>query len=512
MCGVAGVWGSADETLVREILRRTSHRGPDGSGVYCDLKGQSALGHRRLAIVDPQGGAQPIRSDDPRVAAVVNGEVYNHADLRRSLGEARFRTDSDSESILQLYIEDGRQAPPSLDGMYAFVLQDGDHLYAARDPLGIKPLYMGKRSSGWCFASEIKGLVGLADEIQEFPAGTAFHTARGFEKFYCVPEVSATYLAEQEALAKLRETFERTVVKRLMSDVPLGVLLSGGLDSSLVAAVARRHIEPLHTFAVGVVGSEDLEAARQVASYLDTVHHEHVLTPDEITLHLPRILYHLESFDQDLVQSAIPCYFAARLAAEHVKVILTGEGADELFAGYRYHKSYLDADALARELRRSVRSLHNINLQRLDRMTMAHGIEGRVPFLDTELVSLAQRIAPGLKLRARGRARVVEKWVLRAACTDLLPPEILWREKKQFDEGSGATGLLPLALEDWATALDADDYARSRPGASLRSPEECVYHALLTSAFPDPDPVLRSVARWSHRPVESGSDGASGEH
>ena len=199
------------------------------------------------------------------------------------------------------------------------------------------------------------------------------------------------------------------------------------------------------------------------------------------------------------MRSAIPCYFAARLAAEYVKVVLTGEGADELFAGYRYHKGYLDAEALGRELRRSVRSLHNINLQRLDRMTMAHGVEGRVPFLDLELVSLAQRIKPGLKLRARGRARVVEKWVLRAACEDLLPSEILWREKQQFDEGSGTTDLLPLALEDWVAMMHTGDYVRAQPEASLRSPEECVYHALLSSAYPEPEPVLRSVARWSHR-------------
>ena len=510
MCGVVGVWGSADEALVREMLRRISHRGPDGDGVHCDPAGRSALGHQRLAIVDPPGGEQPILSSDPRVGVVVNGEIYNHRQLRRSLGEARFRTHSDSESVLQLYLEGQRELPGALDGMYAFVLQDGDHLFAARDPLGIKPLYMGKRASGWCFASEIKGLVGLAEQIREFPPGATFHTERGFDRFYSVPHVSAEPVSEEDALLELRQGLERGVLKRLMSDVPIGVLLSGGLDSSLVAALARRHIEPLHTFAVGLEDSEDLAAARRVASSLETIHHEHVLTADDITLHLPRILYHLESFDQDLVRSAIPCYFAARLAAEHVKVVLTGEGADELFAGYRYHKDYLDAAALGRELRRSVSTLHNINLQRLDRMTMTHGIEGRVPFLDLELVSLAQRIAPGLKLRAHGQTRVVEKWVLRAACRDLLPNEILWREKQQFDEGSGTTRLIPLALEDWFTGLDARDYARRQPQASLRSPEECVYHSLLSSAYREPEPVLRTVARWSHRPAEPETDFASG--
>ena len=510
MCGIAGVSGRNDEALVREILGRISHRGPDGFGVHCDPGTASALGHRRLAIVDPAGGAQPIVCGESGAAVVVNGEVYNHLELRRSLGEGRFRTGSDSESVLRLYLEDERALPESLEGMYAFILQDGDDLLVARDPLGIKPLYMGRRDSGWCFASEIKGLVGLADGIREFPPGTSFHTARGFERFYSVPEPSAEGLPQGEALARLRDGLERSVVKRLMSDVPVGVLLSGGLDSSVVAALARRHVEPLHTFAVGQEGSGDLAAARRVAGELGTVHHEHVLEPDEITLELPRILYHLESFDQDLVRSAIPCWFAARLASEHVKVTLTGEGADELFAGYAYHKRYLDAKALARELHRSIRSLHNINLQRLDRMTMAHGIEGRVPFLDLELVSLAQRIEPGLKLRARGRARVVEKWVLRAACEDLLPDEILWRAKKQFDEGSGTTQLVPAALEDWLGPQNVEQYRRDHADASLRSPEECVYHALLRTAYSDPEPVLRNVARWSHRPEEFDTDLAVG--
>jgi asparagine synthase (glutamine-hydrolysing) len=500
MCGIAGIWKSSEESLVREMLSRIAHRGPDSVGVCRDPEGYSALGSRRLSIIDPAGGDQPILSDRPRCGIVVNGEIYNHVEIRRSVGETRFRTGSDSESILQAYLDGRRNAAPLLDGMYAFILQDGSDLFIGRDPLGIKPLYVGKRGSAWCFASEIKALVGITEEIREFPPGTTLHTARGFQRFYDVPEVAPEPVSAEEAARVLRDAVERAVVKRLMSDVPLGVFLSGGLDSSVVAAVARRHVDPLHTFSVGIEGSQDLAAARAVSAYLGTVHHEYLLTAEEIAAQLPGILYHLESFDQDLVRSAIPCYFVSRLAADHVKVVLTGEGADELFAGYRYHKRYLDQTELAQELRRSVRALHNINLQRVDRMTMAHSVEARVPFLDLELVSLAQRIESHLKLQQHEPHGIVEKWVLRRACEDLLPKEIVWRDKRQFDEGSGTLQLLPLALETWDGFIDHEGHVRNHPDMRLRSAEECVYHALLVAAYPDPEPILSNVARWSERP------------
>jgi asparagine synthase (glutamine-hydrolysing) len=217
-----------------------------------------------------------------------------------------------------------------------------------------------------------------------------------------VPQQTAPKRTVEQHVTLVRETLDRAVTKRLMSDVPLGAFLSGGLDSSAIVALLRPHVDELHTFSVGMEGSPDLDAARTVARHLDTVHHEYVLTSDEIAGLLPEILYHLESFDQDLVRSAVPCYFAARLAASEVKVILTGEGADELFAGYRYYHDYEDPTLFGRELRRSVQSLHNINLQRVDRMTMAHSIEGRVPFLDVEMIELAQTIPPRLKLLRNG--------------------------------------------------------------------------------------------------------------
>ncbi len=274
-----------------------------------------------------------------------------------------------------------------------------------------------------------------------------------------------------DAVAALRAELVRAVAKRLMSDVPVGAFLSGGLDSSLLCALARPMVDELHTFAVGLDGSPDLVAARRVAEHLDTVHHEYIITAQEMAEALPTILYHLESFDQDLVRSAIPCYFCSRLAAEQVKVVLTGEGADELFAGYTYHRA-MPLDALHEELHRSVLSLHNINLQRVDRLTMAHGLEARVPFLDTDLVDLALRMPVDLKLRSTGDGELVEKYILRLVAEPLLPAEIVWRGKQQFDEGSGTVDALAAALAPRLDGFDHRGWRQQYPVARLRSPEE----------------------------------------
>lgn len=501
MCGIAGIWGKCDEETVRVMMRRLVHRGPDAQGIFRETERPAVLGHRRLAIMDPAGGDQPIRTEEGDRVIVANGEIYNFPSLRADLeGQHRFRTRSDSEAVLHLYGEQGTNCPRNLDGMFAFAITDGSHLFVARDPIGIKPLYFGRRDGDLLFASEIKALVGLADHVTEFPPGSWFHSGIGTRAYYEVPDRAPEPRTLNEHIALLRETLERSVTKRLMSDVPLGAFLSGGLDSSIIAALVRPHVRQLHTFSVGTEGSRDLEAARTVARHLDTIHHEHVIEPGEIAACLPEILYHLESFDQDLVRSAIPCFFTARLAACEVKVILTGEGADELFAGYRYYRDYEDAALLHRELRRSVESLHNINLQRVDRMTMAHSVEGRVPFLDVEMIELAQMIPPDLKLRRNCGPNPVEKWVLRRACEDLLPGEIVWRDKEQFDEGSGTVDLLAETVGHWMPTTEARQYAERHPDARLRSPEECLYHKLLCEAYADPAPVLENVARWSDRP------------
>ncbi len=264
--------------------------------------------------------------------------------------------------------------------------------------------------------------------------------------------------------------------------------------------MARKHLKQLHTFSVGIEGSPDIEAARMVAKHIDSIHHEYLLTSQEIIEKLPEIIFHLESYDQDLVRSAIPCYFTSRLACEFVKVILTGEGADELFAGYTYYKDINNNDDLHDELRRSVCSLHNINLQRVDRLTMAHSIEGRVPFLDTELIDLAQKIPVEYKLKETETGEPVEKWILRKACQDLLPHEIVWRDKEQFDEGSGTVDIISEGIKQFIKKSEAENYIDENDDMSLRSREEAAYFKLLDQAYSGSEVILDNVARWAERP------------
>jgi len=508
MCGISGTWGQAEQSLVCEMMDRQAHRGPDGAGLHVE-KHNGVLGHRRLSIMDPEGGKQPIYSEHNTAVIVANGEIYNHRDLRHGLeSHHEFRTDSDSEVVLHLYEEQGPAMVQELDGMFAFAVSNGNELFLARDPIGIKPLYYGVRNGGnsdgtLYFASELKALVGVSDDVREFPPGTFYHSRQGFLPYYMVPADAPDDVPLETRLRRLRQTLEEAVVKRLMSDVPLGAFLSGGLDSSIIAAIARQYMSELHTFAVGVEGSPDVEAARVVAKHIGSIHHEYLYTPQEVMAKLPEIIYHLESFDQDLVRSAIPCYFCSKLASDYVKVILTGEGADELFAGYTYYKDIHDPNMLHSELRRSVTTLHNINLQRVDRLTMCHGIEGRVPFLDVAMIKLAQTIPPELKLAKDSDGKRIEKWILRKACEDLLPPEIVWRDKEQFDEGSGTVDLLPELIQSAAQNIDFSAYAARYADDRLRSPEEALYHQFLIKAFSRPQLVLRNVGRWSQPHINS---------
>jgi asparagine synthase (glutamine-hydrolysing) len=500
MCGIAGVWGSADRDVVARMTTCLAHRGPDGSGIHVQPDG--ALGHRRLAIMDPAGGAQPIYDETGASAIVANGEIYNFPELRAGLaGRHAFATMSDIEAVLHLFEEQGSGTPARLEGMFALAIADKEHLFLARDPLGIKPLYYGQGRDATgrpltAFASEMKALADWVDELAEFPPGTWYDSRVGFTRYYDVPDAPPVDRSVEDHVTAVREGLEKAVASHLMSDVPVGAFLSGGLDSSVLAALARRHIDELHTFSVGSADSPDLRAARRVAAHIGSIHHEYVMTADEVAEKLPEIVHSLESFDQDLVRSAIPTYFCARLAAGDVKVILTGEGADELFAGYAYHKGIQDPATLHQELRRSVGALHNINLQRVDRLTMAHGLEGRVPFLDTGFVELALTVPPELKLVTLDDGRRMEKWILRKACEDLLPADILWRTKEQFDEGSGTLGLLDDALASSLATIDLDaDLATTRE--PLRSVEEAFYHRLLSTSYPRPEMILSNVARWT---------------
>lgn len=501
MCGIAGIWGGADQESVKTMMDALIHRGPDAEGMFISPDGTCVLGHRRLSIMDPTGGNQPIYGgEQPPMVIIGNGEIYNFPQLRPDLAKRhQFTTSSDTEAVLHLYQDLGTAAVEKLDGMYAFAIADGNQLFAARDPIGIKPLYYGEKGGAFVFASELKAIAQCCDTVREFPPGTYYHSDTGFSTYYTVPDIQPDLEADVDTLLKeVRETIESSVVKHLMSDVPVGCFLSGGLDSSIITAIAKQHKEELHTFSIGIEGSKDLEAARLVSRHLGTIHHEYVITPEEVKAKLPEIIFYLESFDQDLVRSAIPCYFTSRLAAEHLKVILTGEGADELFAGYTYYQGIPDEQTLHHELRRSVTTLHNINLQRVDRMAMAHSLEGRVPFLEKRTIELGQRIPARLKLTENPR---VEKWILRKAFEDLLPAEIVWRKKEQFDEGSGTVDMLATMLAGIMSDEEAHTYRyQTHPEANLRSVEECYYHRLFLDVFSHPELMLSNVGRWADRP------------
>ena len=490
MCGIVAIHGDPGPDLGRRMLARLAHRGPDGEGEV-ELPG-AWLGHRRLAIVDLAGGRQPLHTADDRLWLVGNGEIYNHAELRPTL-DGPFLTGSDNEVPLRLYAERGIDGFRALRGMYAFAIAGRDGTFvAARDPVGIKPLLWARRGDHVVFASELKA---FDDDwqpyVELFPPGHAWTPERGLVRFLAaVPTDPAEAFplpshpgcpAPAELRARVRDGLTAAVEREMMSDVPVGVFLSGGLDSALVAAIAARRAKrdgkTLHTFAIGTERSSDLEAARRVATLLGTEHHERVIAPDETTGLLDEVIRSSESYDPSLVASAIPNYLLAELAARHVKVVLTGEGADELFAGYDYVHTLVDEGDLHDELVRTVENLHSLNLQRADRVTMAHGLEARVPFLDLDMIAL------GLALPAESKVAGpdgVEKRLLREAFDGWLPDDVLWRPKEQFGDGSGAREVLrdhdqisedfdsadePLAPRTGEEALYLDFYRRHYPSA-----------------------------------------------
>jgi asparagine synthase (glutamine-hydrolysing) len=493
VCGIAGTFDehALDDPWKNDVvpmLDSLRHRGPDGSRAA--FVGRAALGHTRLAIMDPEGGDQPLLDPGTDRGVVVNGEIYNWRRLRTGIDGYRFGTESDSEVLLPLFDKAGPAMARELDGMFAFAVADCRRLILGRDPIGIKPVYVGRSGSGWRFASEMKALVGTVDEMDLVPPGHVWDSSDGLTPYYRVPEPEPrSDVSAREHRRRLRTAIEDAVHKRLMSDVPLGAFLSGGLDSSIIAAVAARELPGLPTFTVGLEGSPDVLAARAVAAHIGSDHHEFAIGLDDIARELPEIVYHLESFDRDVVRSAIPTWFVARLASGRVKTVLTGEGADELFAGYAYYRG-LASDRLPQELTDSIRQMHNVNLQRVDRMTMAHGLEARVPFLDTTVIAVAQQIPTGLKLRTENGRRT-EKWILRRAFEDLLPSDVVWRSKAQFDEGTGTTTIV-----DEVAARAGIGEARDPGDVYLRSTEEAFYHRLFVDAFSDPAAMEPLVGRW----------------
>jgi asparagine synthase (glutamine-hydrolysing) len=494
MCGFTAYVGrsaQARASLVREMANRLRHRGPDDSGHH-EASGM-ALAHRRLSIIDVGGGRQPLLSEDDRIALVCNGEIYNHRELRAGLeGRHHFRTRSDSEVILHLYEEKGPSCVEDLDGMFAFVMTDGERLLAARDPLGIKPLYVAHDEGGMWFASELKSVPRWCRDVVELPPGSCMTEEGVVRPWFGHRWLEPHRSPEPSDHHVLFEKLDAAVTKRLMSDVPLGVFLSGGLDSSVIAALVRRRVSGLHSFAVGLEGSPDLLAARHAARHLATLHHEYIYSAEEAVGVLRTVISHLESYDTALIRSAVPCYLVSKLTAEHVKVVLTGEGSDEVFAGYRYFGGMDDPAALHRECVRLLSGLHNMNLQRVDRMTMAHGLEGRVPFLDVGFLAWAMALDPAEKVHRPDRP---EKWLLRRAFEDLLPADIAWRSKQEFADGCGSEGVLRSHGEHAVTSADFRRAAEVFPDDTPTTKEAFLYRRIFEEMFPG-EASRRTVGRW----------------
>ena len=433
--------------------RLLRHRGPDWSGVYSDSR--AILAHERLAIVDVVHGAQPLLSSDEAQVLAVNGEIYNHRELRRRFPDYAFRTDSDCEVILPLY----RTLKPAeflnlLDGMFAFALWDkaADDYLIARDPIGIIPLYTGRDAEGRLYvSSELKALIGVCVSVEEFPPGSFLTRGMSAPESYYKPGWRSFEAVEHGPSdpAALRVALEKAVHSHLMTDVPYGVLLSGGLDSSLIAALtarfAARRIEDddksqawwprLHTFSIGLEGSPDLAAARTVAESLGTAHHEFHFTVQEGLDALSDVVYHIETYDVTTIRASTPMYLLARrIRAMGIKMVLSGEGADEIFGGYLYFHMAPDDREFHDELVRKLDALHSYDCLRANKSTAAWGVEARVPFLDREFLDVAMNIAPSAKRPFNGR---IEKNILREAGRGLLPDSILWRQKEQFSDGVG---------------------------------------------------------------------------
>ena len=522
MCGIIGVFelkGKVEELRpkVLEMAKKVRHRGPDWSGIYCGTN--AILAHERLAIVDPQSGGQPLYSEDRKIILAVNGEIYNHTEIRKSFPEYPFQTQSDCEVILALYKEKGVNFLEDLNGIFAFALydQENDSFLIARDHMGIIPLYMGWDKYGnFYVASELKALEGVCSKIQEFLPGHFINSKDGLElqKWYKRDWTEYQNVEDNAAdIAELRKALEESVHRQLMSDVPYGVLLSGGLDSSIISAVtkkfASKRIESndtqtawypqLHSFAVGLVGSPDLAAARKVADHIGSIHHEINFSVQEGLDAIKDVIYHLETYDVTTIRASTPMYLLARvIKSMGIKMVLSGEGADELFGGYLYFHKAPNAKAFHEETVRKLSKLHLYDCLRANKSLAAWGIEGRVPFLDKEFMDVAMRLNPEAKMAKDGK---MEKWILRKAFEDYLPESIAWRQKEQFSDGVGYSWIDTLKATAEAKVSD-HELANAKYRFPINPPmskEEYHYRTIFTEHFPSDSaaacvPSVKSVA------------------
>lgn len=515
MCGIVSIFNIHEQTpeLRQKALQMSGklrHRGPDWSGIYCG--GTAILAHERLAIVDPESGRQPLFSPDKKQVLAVNGEIYNHREIRsRYKDKYQFQTGSDCEVILALYRERGDKFLDELDGIFAFALYDAerDDYLIARDPIGVIPLYYGRDKEGRLYvASELKALEGQCERYAPFPPG---HVLTGGDtmprRYYRRDWFSYDNVKDNPADAdELRRALEAAVRRQMMSDVPYGVLLSGGLDSSIISAVAqkyaKRRVETggeeaawwprLHSFAVGLRGAPDLEKARLVAEHIGTVHHEINYTIQEGLDALSDVVYFIETYDVTTIRASTPMYLLARvIKSMGIKMVLSGEGADEVFGGYLYFHKAPSARAFHEETVRKLSKLHLYDCLRANKSLAAWGVEGRVPFLDTVFLDTAMRLNPAAKMCP---GNVIEKRILREAFAPMLPREVAWRQKEQFSDGVGYSWIdtLKQLAADSVSDYEMAHAAQRFPVNPPRNKEEYFYRTLFAAHFPS-DSAARSV-------------------
>ena len=516
MCGIVGILNVQEQSdalrrKALEMSRRIRHRGPDWSGIWSG--GSAILAHERLSIVDPESGGQPLLSPDGKLVLAVNGEIYNHQEIRRRYaGKYDFQTGSDCEVILALYREKGPDFLEELSGIFAFVLYDTekDAFLIARDPIGVIPLYIGfDDADGKVYvASELKALEGRCERYEPFLPGHLYWSREpGMKRWYTRDWMDFDAVRYNAAsVLSVREALMDAVKRQLMSDVPYGVLLSGGLDSSVISAIAETYsamrIEDdsrtrawwprLHSFAVGLKGAPDLAKARLVAEHIGTVHHEINYTIQEGLDALRDVIYYTETYDVTTVRASTPMYLLARvIKSMGIKMVLSGEGADEIFGGYLYFHKAPDARAFHEETVRKLSKLHLYDCLRANKSLAAWGVEGRVPFLDKEFLDVAMRLNPEAKMCP---GRTIEKRLVREAFSDLLPDEIVWRQKEQFSDGVGYSWIDTLkritseAVSDEQMAHAAERF----PVHSPQCKEEYYYRAIFAEIFPS-DSAARAV-------------------
>ncbi|BEG98723.1 asparagine synthase B [Bacteroides sedimenti] len=507
MCGIVGIFNvqKQDEELRSKALKmaqKIRHRGPDWSGIYCG--GSAILAHERLSIVDPQSGGQPLYTPDGKVILAVNGEIYNHRDIRKEYNnEYQFQTGSDCEVILALYRKKGINFLEDLSGIFAFALYDSekDEYLIARDPIGVIPLYIGRDKEGLLYiASELKALEGFCDSYEPFLPGHYFYSKEGeMKRWYTRDWMEYEAVKNNNAYSSdIHDALEDAVQRQLMSDVPYGVLLSGGLDSSIISAVAKKYAAKrvetggqsdawwpqLHSFAVGLKNAPDLIKAKEVADHIGTIHHEINYTVQEGLDAIRDVIYFIETYDVTTVRASTPMYLLARvIKSMGIKMVLSGEGADEIFGGYLYFHKAPDAKAFHEETVRKISKLHLYDCLRANKSLSAWGVEGRVPFLDKEFMDVAMRLNPAAKMAP---GKTIEKKILREAFANMLPESVAWRQKEQFSDGVGYNWIDSLKALTTEKVSD-EDMAHAAERFPINTPmnkEEYYYRSIFEEHFP----------------------------